>query len=209
MIVAYICSPYRAADKKQRKQYDEYVKRLTKMAIDSGIAPIAPHMYITHVLDDGNKEDRAAGLAAGINLLYKCDVLIYGDKYGISEGMHGEMREAEANGIPRVSAESCTSVDDFIKTVQRAVRGDRTLWGFKRSGGMSMFRTYPSCGANLDHGERCTCGGIETATPKTPRELVVDSIAAMEQAKAREKQIAQATLRKGIYTAICKKTTRQ
>lgn len=50
MIVAYICSPYRAQDKKQRKQYDEYVKSLTKMAIDSGIAPIAPHMYITHVL---------------------------------------------------------------------------------------------------------------------------------------------------------------
>lgn len=121
MIVAYICSPYRAKDKKQRKQYDEYVKRLTKMAIDSGIAPITPHMYITRVLDDDNKEDRAAGLAAGISLLYKCDVLIYGNKYGISEGMHGEIQEARANGIPQISAEACTSVDDFIETVNRAV----------------------------------------------------------------------------------------
>ena len=69
MIVAYICSPYRANDKKQRKQYDEYAKELTKIAIDSGIAPITPHMYLTHVLDDSNKEDRAAGLAAGISLL--------------------------------------------------------------------------------------------------------------------------------------------
>lgn len=123
MIVAYICSPYRAHTKEQRKQYDKYVKQLTKMAIDSGIAPIAPHMYITRVLNDENKEDRAEGLTAGINLLYKCDVLIYGNKYGISEGMHGEIQEARANGIPQVSAEACTSVDDFIETVQRAVRG--------------------------------------------------------------------------------------
>lgn len=74
---------------------------------------------------------------------------------------------------------------------------------------MSMFRTYPHCSSNLDHGERYTCGGIETATPKTPRELVVSSIAAMEQAKAREKQAEQATIRKGIYTAICEKTTKR
>lgn len=119
MIVAYICSPYRAKDKKQRKQYDEYAKRLTKMAIDSGIAPITPHMYITRVLDDDNKEDRAAGLAAGISLLYKCDVIIVGDKYGINEGMHGEIQEARWQGIPIVDAESSTSVDDFIQKVHR------------------------------------------------------------------------------------------
>ena len=125
MIVAYICSPYRASDKKQRKQYDEYVKRLTKMAIDSGIAPVTPHMYITRVLDDDNKEDRAAGLAAGISLLYKCDVLIFGDKYGISEGMHGEIQEAKQHSIPIVDAEACKSVEDFIKTVNGKVSEHR------------------------------------------------------------------------------------
>jgi hypothetical protein len=122
MIVAYICSPYRANDKKQRKQYDEYVKRLTKMAIDSGIAPVTPHMYITQVLDDGNKEDRAAGLAAGISLLYRCDVLIYGNKYGISEGMHNELKRADECNIPAVDAEDCKSVDDFIEKVHEACR---------------------------------------------------------------------------------------
>lgn len=125
MIVAYICSPYRATDKKQRKQYDEYVKSLTKMAIDSGIAPIAPHMYITHVLDDSNYEDRKAGLAAGISLLYKCDVLIFGDKYGTSEGMYGEIVEARRQGIPVVDAEAYTSTEDFIKAVHHAVIGTK------------------------------------------------------------------------------------
>ena len=130
MIVAYICSPYRANDKKQRKQYDEYAKELTKIAIDSGIAPITPHMYLTHVLDDSNKEDRAAGLAAGISLLYKCDVLVFGDKYGVSEGMYGEVQEARAQGIPVVDFELHKSIDDFIKAVKHAVIGRKRVFTF-------------------------------------------------------------------------------
>lgn len=130
MIVAYICSPYRANDKKQRKQYDEYAKELTKIAIDSGIAPITPHMYLTHVLDDSNKEDRAAGLAAGISLLYKCDVLIFGDKYGVSEGMYGEVQEARAQGIPVVDFELHKSIDDFIQAVKAVVRNRRGVFTF-------------------------------------------------------------------------------
>lgn len=130
MIVAYICSPYRANDKKQRKQYDEYAKELTKIAIDSGIAPITPHMYLTHVLDDSNKEDRAAGLVAGISLLYKCDVLIFGDKYGVSEGMYGEVQEARAQGIPVVDFELHKSIDDFIQAVKAAVRNRRRVFTF-------------------------------------------------------------------------------
>ena len=130
MIVAYICSPYRASDKKQRKQYDEYAKELTKIAIDSGIAPITPHMYLTHVLDDSNKEDRAAGLAAGISLLYKCDVLIFGDKYGVSEGMYGEVQEARAQGIPVVDFELHKSIDDFIRAVKAVVRNRHGVFTF-------------------------------------------------------------------------------
>lgn len=130
MIVAYICSPYRANDKKQRKQYDEYAKELTKIAIDSGIAPITPHMYLTHVLDDSNKEDRVAGLAAGISLLYKCDVLIFGDKYGVSEGMYGEVQKARAQGIPVVDFELHKSIDDFIQAVKAAVRNRHGVFTF-------------------------------------------------------------------------------
>lgn len=69
-----------------------------------------------------------------------------------------------------------------------------------------QYKTCPACGANLDHSERCTCGGIETAKLHTPREAIVDRMADMEQAKARQKAIAQETLRKGIYTEICRKT---
>ena len=87
-------------------------------------------MYLTHVLDDSNKEDRAAGLAAGISLLYKCDVLIFGDKYGVSEGMYGEVQEARAQGIPVVDFELHKSIDDFIKAVKAVVRNRHGVFTF-------------------------------------------------------------------------------
>lgn len=87
-------------------------------------------MYLTHVLDDSNKEDRAAGLAAGISLLYKCDVLIFGDKYGVSEGMYGEVQEARAQGIPVVDFELHKSIDDFIQAVKAVVRNRHGVFTF-------------------------------------------------------------------------------
>lgn len=74
---------------------------------------------------------------------------------------------------------------------------------------MSMHNICPACGAHLDWGERCDCGGVKTETLKTPRELIVDRMAYMAQAKAREKQRTQETLRKGIYTAICRQTAKK
>ena len=74
---------------------------------------------------------------------------------------------------------------------------------------MAMFKTCPYCGSNLDFNEQCTCGGVSTAMLRTPREIVIDHMAAMQQAKAHQKQTAHATLRKGIYTAICRQTKTQ
>ena len=73
---------------------------------------------------------------------------------------------------------------------------------------MSMYKTCPICGANLDHGERCACGEIETAALRTPREAIVDRLAAMEKQKQAQQAAAQAITRKGIYTAICRQTKR-
>lgn len=77
---------------------------------------------------------------------------------------------------------------------------------FERGASVCSTKRAQRAGANLDHSERCTCGGIETAKLHTPREAIVDRMAAMEQEKARQKAIAQETLRKGIYTEICRKT---
>ncbi len=101
----YICSPYRAKDGAQLDRNIDYAQALTKQAIEAGLAPITPHLYMTQCLNEDKPEERAAGMAAGLTLLKSCDFVIVGVKYGISEGMSAEIAEADAAGIEVVNAD--------------------------------------------------------------------------------------------------------
>ena len=101
----YICSPYRAKDGAQLDRNIDYAKALTKRALEAGLAPITPHLYMTQCLNEDKPEERAAGMAAGLTLLKSCDFVIVGVKYGISEGMSAEIAAADAAGIEVVNAD--------------------------------------------------------------------------------------------------------
>ena len=101
----YICSPYRAKDGAQLDRNIDYAQALTKRALEAGLAPITPHLYMTQCLNEDKPEERAAGMAAGLTLLKSCDFVIVGVKYGISEGMSAEIAEADAAGIEVVNAD--------------------------------------------------------------------------------------------------------
>lgn len=105
MRTVYICSPYRAADSTQLDRNIDYAQALTKQAIEAGLAPITPHLYMTQCLSEDKPEERAAGMAAGLTLLKSCDFVIVGVKYGISEGMSAEIAAADAAGIEVVNAD--------------------------------------------------------------------------------------------------------
>lgn len=106
MQIAYICSPYRATGAQEKetikiihKRNVEYARELTRKAIQIGLAPITPHLYITQVVDDEVEQERQQGLKAGIAILKGCDLLVLGERYGISSGMSGELKKAEEMGI--------------------------------------------------------------------------------------------------------------
>ena len=101
----YICSPYRAKNSAQLDRNIDYAQALTKRALEAGLAPITPHLYMTQCLNEDKPEERAAGMAAGLTLLKSCDFVIVGVKYGISEGMSAEIAEADAAGIEVVNAD--------------------------------------------------------------------------------------------------------
>ena len=101
----YICSPYRAKDGAELDRNIDYAQALTKQAIEAGLAPITPHLYMTQCLNEDKPEERAAGMAAGLTLLKSCDFVIVGVKYGISEGMSAEIAAADAAGIEVVNAD--------------------------------------------------------------------------------------------------------
>lgn len=102
---AYICSPYRAKDGAELDRNIEYAQALTKQALNAGLAPITPHLYMTQCLDDKKPQERAQGMAAGMALLKTCDFVIAGVKYGVSEGMSREIQTADRLGIEVVNAD--------------------------------------------------------------------------------------------------------
>lgn len=96
MDVAYICSPY-AGNVKENKQY---ARDLCRAAIEEGYAPVAPHLYITEVVNDDNPDERKTGLDAAIGILSGCNVIFVGCDKGISAGMEKEINLARLQGKP-------------------------------------------------------------------------------------------------------------
>lgn len=61
MRTVYICSPYRAENDIELTRNIEYAQSLTRQALNAGLAPITPHLYMTQCLDEKKEEERAAG----------------------------------------------------------------------------------------------------------------------------------------------------
>ena len=99
MKLVYICSPYRATDAETLQRNIKYAKTLTRAALLRGECPVTTHLYMTQCLDENIEGERGIGLAAGTEILRRCDLVIVGMKYGISEGMAAEIQCAKNDGI--------------------------------------------------------------------------------------------------------------
>lgn len=93
--MVYICSPLRG-------DYGQNIKnavRYCEIAAGLGVLPLAPHTIFTQYLNDTIPVQRQMGLDLGLALLEKCDELwVMGQQ--ISEGMRGEIAQAQARGMP-------------------------------------------------------------------------------------------------------------
>ena len=99
MKLVYICSPYRATDAETLQRNIKYAKTLTRAALLRGECPVTAHLYMTQCLDESIEGERKIGLAAGTEILRRCDLVIVGMKYGISERMAAEIQCAKDRGI--------------------------------------------------------------------------------------------------------------
>ncbi len=91
----YICSPLKGQIVKNQMKARAYCR----FAFDKGYVPICPHIYFTQFLDDGNKDERAAGLRYGLELMWQArELWVFG--LTISEGMRAEIELAEDLKIP-------------------------------------------------------------------------------------------------------------
>lgn len=91
MDMVYVCSPYRG-DVKRNK---EYAREIANVVIEGKAVPIVPHLYITEILNDENPADREKGLKMCLELVERCNFMIVGERFGITEGMKQEIAKAK------------------------------------------------------------------------------------------------------------------
>lgn len=90
----YICSPYRGDVLKNTESARTYCR---DTILNTGLFPIAPHIYTTQFLNDEVESERSIGIEWNMKLIDKCDYFyVFGDT--ISEGMKAEIEYAKSIG---------------------------------------------------------------------------------------------------------------
>lgn len=110
--LAYICSPCRGDYQKNIENARRYCRAVMKHWPD--VLPIAPHIYFTQFLDDTVEEERVRGMAAGIELLARCDEIIVFGLDKPSEGMRHEIEYAKKHAIPIRDAAEIFKSDEGV-----------------------------------------------------------------------------------------------
>lgn len=98
--MVYICSPLSAPTKEALRANMEQARNYMQLVSQSfRCRAVAPHAYLPELLDDTVLWERKLGLAFGLILLEKCQVLLVcGNR--ISKGMENEITRAKKLDIP-------------------------------------------------------------------------------------------------------------
>lgn len=96
----YVCSPLRAATELEYNKNMFMAREYEKIASKYfSCRAVAPHGYVSYILDEDVPEERQLGLSFGKSVLDICDALVIFGDY-ISDGMLGEIIHASKKGQP-------------------------------------------------------------------------------------------------------------
>ncbi|MNS50832.1 hypothetical protein D3C72_834900 [compost metagenome] len=101
----FICSPYRADTPEGIEANVARTIAACQAVMSVGDYPVAPHLYLTRLLDDADPHQRAIGLELGRLELATCDELYWWQAENaapgeFSEGQEGDMAAARALRLP-------------------------------------------------------------------------------------------------------------
>ena len=125
-------------------------KEYSRAAVEKGVIPVTPHIYLTQFMDDNVPEERELALKIGSELVLGCSELW---AFGIdhpSAGMAAEIELATAHGIPvRNGFEAISELkpDEELENSEedKPDIGSVTLH-------LPAFRAMAVCNQHLDHG---------------------------------------------------------
>lgn len=97
MKVVYIAGPYRGANHWEQEQNIRRAEELALKVWRTGNAVICPH---TNTRNFNGAADDSLWLKGDLEIMYRCDAVIFTPDWENSSGAKAEYLEAEANGIP-------------------------------------------------------------------------------------------------------------
>ena len=102
MDIVYICSPYKPVTENPKEELCSNIltaQAACRRALKEGYVPYASHLFFPAFLKEEIREEREAGLSAGLAMLEVASEL-WVVKGRISEGMKQEIARAKELGIP-------------------------------------------------------------------------------------------------------------
>ena len=139
----YICSPCRGDYENNIQRAKEY----SRAAVEKGVIPVTPHIYLTQFMDDNVPEERELALKIGSELVLGCSELW---AFGIdhpSAGMAAEIELAKAHGIPvRNGFEAISEIPEAEKQDEDPQDAGSVIIR------VPAFRAMARCNEHLNHG---------------------------------------------------------
>jgi len=93
----YICSPCRGDYENNIQRAKEY----SRAAVQKGVIPVTPHIYLTQFMDDNVPEERELALKIGSELVLGCSELW---AFGIDHPSAGLKPDEEPEGKPDIGS---------------------------------------------------------------------------------------------------------
>lgn len=139
----YICSPCRGDYENNIQRAKEY----SRAAVEKGVIPVTPHIYLTQFMDDTIPAERELGLSIGRDLVLMCDELW---AFGLdcpTAGMAAEIELARERGIPvRNGYEAISEIGEPEKKDEKPQDAGSVVLH------LPAFRAMAVCNQHLGHG---------------------------------------------------------
>ncbi len=142
----YICSPCRGDYENNIQRAKEY----SRAAVEKGVIPVTPHIYLTQFMDDNVPEERELALKIGSELVLGCSELW---AFGIdhpSAGMAAEIELAKAHGIPVRNGFEAISELKPDEELENSEEDEPDIGSVTLH--LPAFRAMAVCNQHLDHG---------------------------------------------------------
>ena len=114
----YVASPFSSDEFETVNKHKRYARELGRECIINGYDIEAVHLFYPQMLKDNDPIERALGMTLAIEKLKECDMLLVGQKFGISSGVESEIAIARSHNMKIAYVDDVNKVKDALSVLK-------------------------------------------------------------------------------------------